>query len=471
MIHRLILALLAIVVIATALPTAAQTPAITTTLYVPIIASHAIRPLGFETSTSLLYNSQVKPRAQALNAHWVRLNTLSWREAQPTPTSPINWSASSFQDFEQEVLAANELGLQVMAIIDDHPSWATGNPLNCAPILDQYHAAFATFVQAVVAKYSQYPYFVRYWELGNEPDVAVQMVGGNIPYGCWGDLNDDYFGGERYGRMLKVVAPAIRTTDPGAKIIIGGLLLDNPGTNNLKESADFFEGILRAGAAPYFDIVAFHSYPIYLPQSGNWQIDYDLIRASWQNRGGMTVGKINYLRDVMQRYGVTKPLFLNETGLRCNSQWAACNSNLFQMQANILIRSSVRAMALGVEAYIWYTLDGPGWQEAGLLDGDQQPKPAYNAMQFAIQRLNEVRIPPQAFNGYGSGLEAYRFQGNGFVLDVVWSVDGTPRQITLPASSFIAAYTRDGASITPTISGTTATINVGFENIYLKRQP
>ncbi|RMD73033.1 MAG: hypothetical protein D6823_14060, partial [Chloroflexi bacterium] len=79
--------------------------------------------------------------------------------------------------------------------------------------------------------------------------------------------------------------------------------------------------------------------------------------------------------------------------------------------------------------------------------------------------------PPQAFTGYGTGIEAYRFQGNGFVLDVVWSVDGTPRQITLPATSVIAAYTRDGTSITPTISGSTAIFNVGFENIYLKRQP
>lgn len=80
-------------------------------------------------------------------------------------------------------------------------------------------------------------------------------------------------------------------------------------------------------------------------------------------------------------------------------------------------------------------------------------------------------MPPQSFTGYGAGFEAYRFSGNGFVLDMVWSVDDTPRQITLPASSFIAAYTRDGAPIAPAISGGTATLNVGFENIYLKRKP
>lgn len=482
MIHHLILPLLAIVVIVTALPTAAQTPAITTTLYVPIVASHAIRPLGFETNTGWLYSSQVKPRAQALNAHWVRLNTLSWREAQPTPASPINWSAPSFQRFEQEVLAANELGLQVMAIIDDHPSWATGSSHICAAILDEYHDEFAIFVREVVARYSQYPYLVRYWELGNEPDVDPSLVDQNSPFGCWGNIADEYYGGERYGRMLKVVTPAIRAADPGAKVVFGGLLLarpENQPTNTDGKPFNFLEGALRAGAGPYFDILAFHSYPSYIANVlGVPNVDFDLheqsLNGAWKNRGGTTIGKIRFLRDVMQRYGINKPLFLNETGLRCMNEYFNCNSILPQFEqakANHLIRTSMRAMAEGVEAYIWYTLQGPGWSYTSLLDGSQQPKPAYNAMQFAIQRLNEVRIPPQAFNGYGSGLEAYRFQGNGFVLDVVWSVDGTPRQITLPTSSFIAAYTRDGASITPTISGTTATINVGFENIYLKRQP
>ncbi|MDW8404569.1 MAG: hypothetical protein RMK72_10285, partial [Chloroflexus sp.] len=67
--------------------------------------------------------------------------------------------------------------------------------------------------------------------------------------------------------------------------------------------------------------------------------------------------------------------------------------------------------------------------------------------------------------------EAYRFSGNGFVLDVLWSIDGTSRQITLPQAAFIAAYTRDGAPITPVSSGGNVTISVGFENIYLKRAP
>ena len=487
--HRLIFVLV-MWLIAIALPAAAQTPTNISTIYLPLVSANTIRPLGFETNTGWLYASNVYPQADNLNAHWVRLNTLSWREAQPTIGSPINWNAPSFTRFEAEVEAANALGLQIMAIIDDHPSWATGSNSICAAILDQYHDEFAAFVRAVVAKYSQAPYYVRYWELGNEPDVDPGLVGELSPFGCWGVIEDEYYGGERYGRMLMTVTPQIRAADPGAKVVFGGLLLarpENGPNNNDGKPFNFLEGALRAGAGPYFDILAFHSYPTYFEEVGvnNAHVDFDkhpkTLGGAWVSRGGATLGKISFLRDVMQRYGINKPLFLNETGLLCDDRYTSygpvsggCNAAapiLQQAQANHLIRSSMRAIAAGVESYIWYTLQGPGWRHAGLLDGSQHPRPAYIALKTAIEHLNEVRMPPQSFTGYGAGFEAYRFSGNGFVLDMVWSVDDTPRQITLPASSFIAAYTRDGAPIAPAISGGTATLNVGFENIYLKRKP
>ena len=484
--HRL-LVLLAVWLIVVVLPVTAQPSTSISTIYLPLVATNTIRPFGFETNTGWLYNSAVKAQAANLNAHWVRLNTLSWREAQPTATSPINWNATSFQQFEQEVLAANQLGLQVMAVIDDHPSWATGSNHICAAILDEYHDEFAAFVRAVVAKYSQYPYLVRYWELGNEPDVDPRLVGENFPFGCWGVIEDEYYGGERYGRMLMRVTPHIRAADPGAKVVFGGLLLarpENRPTNTDGKPFNFLEGALRAGAGPYFDILAFHTYPTFFERIGmnSAHIDFDkdaqTFGGVWLSRGGATLGKITFLREVMQRYGINKPLFLNETGLRCDDRYtsisgscAAASSVFEQAKANHLIRSSMRAIAAGVESYIWYTLQGPGWSQTALLDATQQPRPAFTAMKVAIERLNEVRIPPQSFTGYGSGIEAYRFSGNGFVLDVIWSVDHTTRQISLPASAVIAAYSRDGNPITPTISGGTATFNVGFENIYLKRQP
>ena len=441
-------------------------------IFVPAIFSHRTLPTGFETHA--LTNQAVFDRASELRASWVRLNILSWRDAQPTPTAPISFSAPSFQEFENAVSKANQLGLNVIAIVDDYPEWATGAVHRCSPIQDQHLSKYADFMRTLVARYSQAPFYVRYWELGNEPDVDPSLVLANSPYGCWGNLNDEYYGGERYGRMLNVVAPAIRAADPGAKIVFGGLLLDRPTTrpNDPSKPFNFFEGALRAGSANNFDIVAFHAYPIF----NNTQpgIDFDRDQQTWNSRGGYVIGKARFLRDVMARYGINKPLFLNETGLRCHpSMGTACQSGAYEdSKANHIVRMVVRSVASQVDAFIWYVLEGPGWQEAGLLDSNQQPRLAFNALKHLNVRLLELRTPLQSQTvNYGTGLESYRFSGNGFVLDVIWSVDATTRQISLPASAVIAAYSRDGNPITPTISGGIATFNVGFENIYLKRQP
>jgi hypothetical protein len=41
---------------------------------------------------------------------------------------------------------------------------------------------FAAFMRDAVARYSQHPYSVKYWEIYNEPDVVRNSE--PIPYGC-----------------------------------------------------------------------------------------------------------------------------------------------------------------------------------------------------------------------------------------------------------------------------------------------
>jgi hypothetical protein len=64
----------------------------------------------------------------------------------------------------------------------------------------------------MVAHFSASPYNLIYWEMGNEPDVAV--IDGEWVYGCWGETGDEYFGGGYYGDMLKQVYPIMKTTHP-----------------------------------------------------------------------------------------------------------------------------------------------------------------------------------------------------------------------------------------------------------------
>src|SRR5690606_5773900 len=128
-------------------------------------------------------------------------------------------------------------------------------------------------------------------------------------YGCWGNDQDYYYGGGYYAKMFQVAYPAIKAVDPTVQVVIGGLLLDkDPNLPGLEEAdrrpGRFFEGILRNNGtnngAYFFDIVAFHGYPVWGP---NYGLSSDEGSSSWGHLGGIVIGKVNFLRDVMTEIG------------------------------------------------------------------------------------------------------------------------------------------------------------------------
>ena len=326
-------------------------------------------------------------------------------------------------------------------------------------------------MRALVARYKTPEFNVHHWELGNEPDVDPDLVPPNNGFGCWGDINDPYYGGQHYGEMIKKVGAAIKAEDPGAKVWIGGLLLDRPNTTDPARGKPelFLKGILETGAAPFFDIVPYHSYPPYF----NAIFDHDsAMGGPWKSWGGGYVGKARYLRQLMGQYGVDKPVFLNETGLMCPDYYEWCtppDNAFYEMQANHIVRAFVRAISENVMGVIWYTLNGPGWRYTGLLDSNGNPKPAYIAyQQLNFQLQNTNYIGPV---NYGEGIEAYSFNKGPEVVHLIWTKENQTLTITVPQSKFVRAYDRDGNPITPTVVGADYSLQVGFKPIYLIRLP
>jgi hypothetical protein len=415
-------------------------------------------------------------RATDLQVGWVRLNKrVSWRALQPNEGDPIQWQLLA--DFEDELRALKAAGITPIVIVDDHPLWATvdevgndGLPSHCAAIRSDKLQAFAFFVRSLVARYKAPEFDVHYWELGNEPDVDPILVPSTSVFGCWGDIQDPFYGGERYGEMLKVVVPQIRAEDPKAKVLLGGLLLDRPETTDPNKGRPelFLQGILTAGGGPYFDILAYHAYPSYV----DLKYDHDLNAGPWTSWGGNVLGKAAYLRQTAAAFGVTKPLFLDETGLMCSEYYDWCNppdARFYDMQASHLVRTFVRGIGGDIMGFVWYTLDGPGWRYTGLLDADQNPKPVYIAYDQLTHQLYYARYLGLA--DYGPGLEAYAFQRGDQRVHVVWAVEDQPLTISVPQSRFIAAYDRDGNPISPTPVGSDYQVGVGFEPVYLIRNP
>jgi hypothetical protein len=370
-------------------------------------------------------------------------------------------------------------------VIKDSPDWALrqdvivdGQLTSCGPIAEEHFSSFASFVQELVNRYKTPEFDVTNWEIGNEPDVDPYTIPPDQVFGCWGDIDDTvYFGGDYYGEMLKVVSAAIKQADPSAKVWVGGLLLANPNTSDDRKGKPerFLNGILASGAAPYIDMVPYHTYSTYWDLPGYPLNDWDMyLYGPWYSLGGGVIGKARYLRQIMSEYGVNIPLFLNETGFGCSETNNDCDppdGRFFQSQATHLVRYYARALSENVSGTIWYTLNGPGWRYTGLLDQNQQPTPAYNAFKVIAQQLKYARYVGTAY--YSDDIEAYAFRRNSELVHVVWAKEDTSITFYVPADKFIQAVDRDGnvISVSPPPVGADYELQAGFDPIYVIRRP
>jgi hypothetical protein len=364
--------------------------------------------------------------------HWLRFRAFAWDEIEPMRTEPpaYHWEVVD----EDSLRNAAEIGMEVIAGIQYAPEWAQKVPGSyCGPIREDRLPEFAQFLQALVARYSGPPYHVRYWELGNEPDVDPALVNAHSVFGCWGDREDETYGGRYYAEMLKVAYPAIKSVDPQAQVLIGGLLLDRP-SGGEDNHPRFLEGILEGGGGPFFDLVSFHAYAYYggtLGLMGN---------PLWPDSATVMPAKVAFLREVLAQYGYgDKPLLNTEGALLC----AEASEDCFEMQAAYVPRVYAEALALGLEAQVYYAWINEGWRYTGLLQPDLTPKPVYNAYKAAATFLSQASYEREVM-GYPQGMVGYTFSrpDRAVRVDVIWSEDGTARRVTLPAAA--SAYDRYG---------------------------
>jgi hypothetical protein len=175
---------------------------------------------------------------------------------------------------------------------------------------------------------------------------------------------------------------------------------------------------------------------------------------------------VDFVREVLASYGYDKPLMLTEAGILCRDCPSPAPDDFLQAQAAYLPRLYVRSMALGLEATIWYTLNGPGWRHTGLLDENQQPRPAYEALKALASLLAESQYlgPLEQF----AGLEGHAFRRTGTETEVwvLWAPDDQEVPIELPAR-VQQAYDLIGAPLEPQ----NGSLDVGFAPVYLEVSP
>jgi hypothetical protein len=407
-------------------------------------------------------------QAVDLGAPWVRYNGIKWHEVEATQ-GVYDWSKLSAFESEIETLTTN--GFTPIVIIRGTPEWARMTSYynsSCGPIRQDALDDFANFVSQVATRYKN----VKYWELGNEPDIDPGLISPDSQFGCWGNENDPYYGGGYYATMLKQVYPAIKQANPYAQVSIGGLLLDCDPTYQYSPSknclpAKFLEGILINGGGNYFDMVAYHAY-------SNWDgknigTDWDLTHPNWAHRGGALLGKLDFINTLLQQYSLeNKAVIMNEGVLLCSDNYDLCtNDGFYYSQSNYAVRLYTRTKTSNLEGALWFTLNGPGWRYGGLLFENQEPRYVYQTYNWLVEWLAEADyLWTLAYDP--DGLEGYAFfnAAKGRMYQVYWTNADLTHFIPKPANT-VAVYDMFGSDVTPT--GTA--IGVTFAPIIIEMTP
>jgi hypothetical protein len=393
------------------------------------------------------------PVAAQADNYWVRYNALLWSDYQPEGSGQFIRSPGA----EERMLATSQAGMEMILIVRGTPGWAQKyNSFECGPMAQDNLTDFAAFLNQLVKTYSAPPYNVKYYEIWNEPDAIRDPNNPRQVFGCWGEPEDPYFGGGYYAEMLKAVYPAVKAADPEAKLVLGGLLMpcdprqpgeagycpaeSDPNFGHLASESRFFEGILQAGGGAYFDYVNFHGFNLYEPWLDS---AIQMERHGWWGaKGGQIEGKLDYLREMMSKAKIDKPIFLTEVSLV--DYWSYSESEpdfdfeAFEAaKADYVVWLYTRNMARGVYGTTWYHLGAHGWRMSGLLDKNNQPLPAFNAFQVLSNKLNGVVY--QQDLRLGEGILGFEFSKGAERIWVVFSEDGQQKTIT-PPTGFIRAY-------------------------------
>jgi hypothetical protein len=412
-----------------------NSPAANYFLDLPLIGKSFPTPLpvyGVETYDFVKWKLD---KANLANIFWVRNAAFSWSAIEPTKPSPnhtYNWDIVN----NAGLIDAYNHNLTIVAIIQNTPGWARMKKYGayqCGPIDATALIEYAQFVYDLVSRYSQPPYNIHYYEFGNEPDIDPVLLGTNYnsKYGCWGDANDAYYGGRYYGEMLKYAYPAVKAASPQSQVLIGGLLLycdpTHPPIGQSCLPSKFLEGILLNQGAAYFDILSFHGYSGYSQGTIS-----DETNPNFAARGGQIVRKVDFLRSVMNQYGVNKPIMMTETALNCwtTSECDPPSDTFLQLQADYVVSAYVRSWGLNLLGAVWFTLEDSYWQQSGL-HSRQISRPAYYALVFMTNELKNATIGPQITQF--PGLRGYQFTTSTKRIWVVWAPDGkTSQTISLP---------------------------------------
>jgi hypothetical protein len=194
---------------------------------------------------------------------------ISW-----SATQPLSGTEANFASPDQLIAGAAAAGLNVLPFVYDAPAWAVtparvpGSSAKAPKTLPvktgTQRAAWANFLKLIVARYGPGgSFWVANPALPESPIRTWQI---------WNEENFKYFvvrpSPADYGKLINVSYAAIKSVDPGAKLILGGMFAQ-PREAQFKSkpaqayfATDFLDGVYKTtpGVKSKFSGVSLHPY-------------------------------------------------------------------------------------------------------------------------------------------------------------------------------------------------------------------
>jgi len=177
----------------------------------------------------------VMTKAETLGTTWVK-QQIDWALYEPTQGN-INWAP-----LDEMVDAMDQPNVNILLTVTAAPDWARDTTEEKGPPSD--YATYATFVGALAARYAGR---VDAYEIWNEPNLRREW---NTSKGI---------SGASYVELLRLAYAAIKTVDPKAVVVTGGLSPTgfNDGVNAIDHRV-FLSQMYAAGVADYADAIGAH---------------------------------------------------------------------------------------------------------------------------------------------------------------------------------------------------------------------
>jgi hypothetical protein len=299
--------------------------------------------------------------------------SVRWPELQPSEGAPLELAR-----LDANVLAAARRGVGLLPVVQDTPGWAASRPSEGRASPPRDPADYGALLRGLVRRYgpsgtlwTEHPEVrkqpIRHWQVWNEPNLTLYWA--RRPFA------------PTYVKLLRAARKALRSADPGARVVLAGLPND---------SWVALRRIYAAGGRGTFDAVALHPY-------------------TGRPRNGVKL--VEFARRVMRRYhDARRPIWVTELS------WPAAQGKVegrtpgFETteagQASKL-RTGVRLMAsarrrLRIERVYWYTWlseekRGSAFNWSGLRrlrDGRVVSAPSLSAFQAVARGLEGCAKAP-----------------------------------------------------------------------------